>query len=89
MGLMCALCSSSRGRMRLGLHISHSYWSRSISLEAIGMPTAAFVLAPASRASPGAMVTQSRAVEGLQMLGASVPVRQALEQNLTGCTHQD
>ena len=64
--------------MRLGLHISHSYWSRSISLEAIGMPTTAFLLAPTSRAPPGSMVTQSRAIEGLQMLEASAPVRHTL-----------
>lgn len=70
-------CSSSRGRMRLSLHVSHSYWSRSISLEQIGMPTSAFLLAPGKGLTAASTLTQSRPLEGLQLLEAPQPVRHA------------
>ena len=63
--------------MRLGLHVSHSYWSRAISLETIGMPSSAFLLAPARSQPAATTLPQSRAVEGLQIIEAAQPVRQA------------
>ena len=69
------VCSSSRGRLRLSLHLSHSYWSRSISLETIGMPNSAFLLAPAKSPAAASAGMQSRPIEGLQMLESADPIR--------------
>ncbi len=61
--------------MRLSLHLSHSYWSRSISLETIGMPNNAFLLAPAKSLVAASPSMQSRPIEGLQMLESAEPIR--------------